>query len=277
MSVAVAAGVLMPGGETPAAPLVTPSASPAFHRPQVALAAWTSPGTGPVPPTVLLQEMVAAASAPAPGWQPTAAVEPMADDVVADPAPTPLTPIDVIDAIGAAAYLAVAGPLLVVSIPFQVITGQSEDIVVSLTNLIQAANTILKLVGRSIAPIPVPSAQDVAEASPAVEVAAEDFDDADVHDAEEPETEDSDESVDTDDTEGAEDIEEVDGANETEDSDQTEDTDETKDTDETEDTVENEDTDETEDTDTAETEDTESATDDTEAPDTGAESDTVTG
>ena len=65
-----------------------------------------------------------------------------------------LAPIDVINAISAAGYLLVVVPSLLFTIPFQLITGQSDAIVKSLNNIITAVNTILKLVGRSIDPIP---------------------------------------------------------------------------------------------------------------------------
>jgi hypothetical protein len=213
LSVVVAAGLLTPGVELPAAPREN---SYTVHHPQIALMSWTSPA--PLPLTEFPWETLAADAAP-------------------------VIPIDIIDAIGAAAYLAVAGPLLVVSIPFQVITGQSEDIIVSLNNLIQAANTILKLVGRSIAPIPVPSAADADEA------------------------EDAGASGDVDETERADEIERTDEA---EDSDDTEDADE--------DDADEADTDEADtepDADDADTEDTEDK--DTEAQGTAANSDTVTG
>ena len=65
-----------------------------------------------------------------------------------------LAPIDVINAISAAGYLLVVVPSLLFTVPFQLITGQSDAIVKSLNNIITAVNTILKLVGRSIDPIP---------------------------------------------------------------------------------------------------------------------------
>ncbi|AQA02290.1 hypothetical protein BVC93_07425 [Mycobacterium sp. MS1601] len=152
LSAAAASCLVLCGVELPAAD------PPAAHRSSVVLTASTAPLVAPPALPVVYREVVLAHSGDRQQAQPV-----VTEAVESDPASTGLTPIDYLDAIGAAAYLAVAGPLLLVSIPFQVITGQSEDVVVSLNNLIQAVNTILKLVGRSIAPIPVPSAQHPVE------------------------------------------------------------------------------------------------------------------
>ena len=156
LSAAVALSLVLPAVE----PHVAEQQAPVAYRPNVALTASSAPLP---PPFAAVYHVVTEADSP------TIVVRDSAEG--ATPA-TPLTPIDVVDAIAAAGYLLVAGPLLVISIPLQLITGQSDAVITSLNDLISAANTILKLVGQAIPPIPTPSAGDV-EDTPAIEAEPE--------------------------------------------------------------------------------------------------------
>lgn len=72
-------------------------------------------------------------------------------------------PTDVANAISAFGYLVVAVPSLLFTIPIQILTNQRSAIITSLNNIITAVNTILKLFGRSIPPIPTEEVTMTAE------------------------------------------------------------------------------------------------------------------
>lgn len=239
LSAAVTACLVLPVSESRPAEEPVPVA----YRPNVALTA--SSATLPPPLTVVYRRAVESVSTPAPRVIAAAAApdDDIDADGVGDTPATPLTPIDFVDALAAAGYLLVAGPLLVVSIPLQLISGQSDAVITSLNDLISAANTILKLVGRSIPPIPTPSSGDVA-AGPVEEVDDPGLDDADLEDADvadraaveaEPEPETSDEQDEkpkyTEDINDTEEPEVTEEPEDTEESDVTEEPDVTDETD----------------------------------------------